>query len=119
MKKGYVYYDNVLAGTITQNDDGSFIFCYDDLYFANENSKPISLTLPKTEKQYESNILFPFFDGLIPEGYLLEIALKKYDLSNNDRMSLLLKTCRNPIGIVSVKEEIGVWVKFAYSAANL
>ena len=108
MKKGYVYCDNVLAGTLTQNDDGVFVFCYDDAYLSNENSKPISLTLPKSQKQYESNILFPFFDGLIPEGYLLELALKKYNLSNNDRMSLLLKTCRNPIGIVSIKEEIDV-----------
>lgn len=106
MKVGYVYYNNVFAGTITQNDDGAFVFSYNDLYFENENTKPISLTLPKSQKVYKSNILFPFFDGLIPEGYLLEIALKKYNVSNNDRMSLLLKTCRNPIGIVRILEEM-------------
>lgn len=104
MKKGNVFYDNKLCGTIIQNDDGSFIFTYTDEWFNDESSKSVSLTLPKNQKEYVSNILFPFFDGLIPEGYLLEVALKKYNISLNDRMSLLLKTCSNPIGIVSVTE---------------
>ena len=104
MKTGYVYYDNKYCGTITQDDNNVFIFEYDDNWFNDMNNKPISLTMPKNQKRYESNILFPFFDGLIPEGYLLEIALKKYNLNLNDRMSLLLKTCDNPIGIISVKE---------------
>lgn len=106
MKKGYVYYDNTLCGTISQTDDNLFVFEYTDSWFNDTNTKSVSLTLPKTQKRYESNILFPFFDGLIPEGYLLEVALKIYNISNNDRMSLLLKTCHNPIGIVSIKEEL-------------
>lgn len=106
MKKGYVYYDDALCGTIIQNDDNLFVFEYTDEWFENKDAKTVSLTLPKTQKRYESNILFPFFDGLIPEGYLLEVALKKYNINQNDRMSLLLKTCHNPIGIVSVKEDI-------------
>ena len=104
MKIGYVYYDDSYCGTITQDDDNKFIFEYDDKWYDDLNSKSISLTLPKSQKKYESNILFPFFDGLIPEGYLLEAAIKKFNISSNDRMSLLLKTCDNPIGIVSVKE---------------
>ena len=104
MKKGNVYYDDMFCGTIMQSDDNIFIFEYDDEWFNNPNTKSISLTLPKTTKRYESNILFSFFDGLIPEGYLLELAIKKFNIASNDRMSLLLKTCHNPIGIVSVRE---------------
>ena len=103
MKQGFVYYDDAFCGTITQNDENVFIFEYSDEWFNDKNTKPVSLTLPKTNKRYESNVLFPFFDGLIPEGYLLEKALKKFNISSNDRMSLLLKTCKNPIGIVSIK----------------
>ena len=104
MKIGYVYFDEMLAGKIIQDDNNEFIFEYDDNYYIDKNCKAISLTLPKDKKRYTSNILFPFFDGLIPEGYLLEVALKKFNISINDRMSLLLKTCKNPIGIVSVRE---------------
>lgn len=105
MKIGYVYYDEIFAGKIIQDDNNEFVFEYDDKYFDDKNCKAISLTLPKDNKKYTSNILFPFFDGLIPEGYLLEVALKKFNIASNDRMALLLKTCRNPIGIVSVREE--------------
>ena len=105
MKIGYVYYDEIFAGKIIQDDNNEFVFEYDDKYFDDKNSKAISLTLPKNNKKYTSNILFPFFDGLIPEGYLLEVALKKFNIASNDRMALLLKTCKNPIGIVSVREE--------------
>ncbi len=104
MKKGIVYYDDEICGAITQTDDNTFIFEYTDSWFNDTSKKSVSLTLPKDKIKYESNILFPFFDGLIPEGYLLELALKKFNLSINDRMSLLLKTCSNPIGIISIKE---------------
>lgn len=104
MKKALVYYDEILAGEIVQNDNGTFSFTYEDNYFASPYSKPISLTLPLSQQLYTSNILFPFFDGLIPEGYLLEIALERYHLKSNDRLSLLMKTCKDPIGIVSIKE---------------
>jgi serine/threonine-protein kinase HipA len=106
MKIGYVFYDQIFAGKIIQEDDGTFCFEYDKNYFENPSSKPISLTLPLSNRTYNSNILFPFFDGLIPEGYLLEVALRKYKLKDNDRMSLLLKTCKDPIGIVSIREEM-------------
>lgn len=106
MRIGYVYYNDNLCGTITQSDDNVFIFEYTEAWFEDEHTKSISITMPKTKKRYESNILFPFFDGLIPEGYLLEVALKKYNILSNDRMALLLKTCHNPIGIVSVREKM-------------
>lgn len=104
MRKGIVYIDELVCGYIVQNDDNYFIFEYTDEWINDEKSKSVSLTLPKTKKRYESNILFPFFDGLIPEGYLLEVAIKKFNIHPNDRMALLLKTCANPIGNVSVKE---------------
>lgn len=104
MKKGQVLCDDKLCGYITQNDDNTFVFEYTDEWYNDSNSKSVSLTLSKTTKKYESNILFPFFDGLIPEGYLLEVALKKFNISHNDRMELLLKTCSDPIGNISVRE---------------
>ena len=106
MKKGIVFCDEKICGHIVQTDDNMFIFEYTDDWFNNESTKSVSLTLPKTKKRYESNILFPFFDGLIPEGYLLQVALKKFNIALNDRMTLLLKTCSNPIGNISIREEI-------------
>jgi serine/threonine-protein kinase HipA len=46
--------------------------------------------------------LFPFFDGLIPEGWLLNIASESWKINKLDRMGLLLACCQNTIGAVSV-----------------
>ena len=58
--------------------------------------------LPLQEEAYTSHVLFPFFDGLIPEGWLLDVALRNTDISILDRMSLLLTCCKDCIGAVSV-----------------
>ena len=103
MRTGLVYFNNILCGKIWEDDN--FYFQYDAEYLKNESPNPVSLTLPLSDIVYESNILFPFFDGLIPEGWLLDVAIDKWKLNKNDRMSLLLCVCEDTIGAVSVKEE--------------
>ena len=58
--------------------------------------------MPVRKQVYRSNRLFPFFDGLIPEGWLLNIATESWKIQSNDRMGLLLACCQNCIGAVSV-----------------
>ena len=58
--------------------------------------------MPEQEAIYTSSVLFPFFDGLIPEGWLLDVALRNTDISILDRMSLLMTCCKDCIGAVSV-----------------
>lgn len=101
-RKGIVYYNNIECGIILENDDG-YIFRYDQNWLEDPLAKPISLTLPLQKEEFFSNILFSFFDGLIPEGWLLEIAVNKWKLNRKDRMGLLLTVCNDTIGAVSVK----------------
>jgi serine/threonine-protein kinase HipA len=69
MKAGRVYYKGVSAGIIREDENG-YMFRYDTDYLQRKDAQPISLTLPLRKEPYESHILFPFFDGLIPEGWL-------------------------------------------------
>ena len=101
MKQAKIYMRNQLAGTLTENENGYF-FCYDSEYLRAENAETISLTLPLQEEKYHSKVLFPFFDGLIPEGWLLNIAERSWKIDQRDRMSLLLACCKDCIGAVSV-----------------
>lgn len=98
MKSAEVYYKNDLAGILTETDSG-YEFHYVKDYLEDKDAKPVSLTLPLTDKTYHSNVLFPFFDGLIPEGWLLDVALRNTDISYLDRMSLLLLCCKDCIGV--------------------
>ena len=101
MKQAKVFYKGRLAGILTENDDG-YEFKYLSEYLSSNDAKAISLTLPLREDVYTSLVLFPFFDGLIPEGWLLEVALQNTDISILDRMSLLLACCKDCIGAVSI-----------------
>jgi len=104
MRKAKVYMQNELAGYLTETEDG-YSFKYDVNYLTGSVNKPVSLTLPLQDKPYVSKTLFPFFDGLIPEGWLLEIAEKNWKLNARDRMGLLLACCKDCIGAVSIEED--------------
>lgn len=101
MRQAVIYRKEILAGTLTE-DGGEYRFCYDETYLAREDAQPVSLTLPLQDKPFVSPVLFPFFDGLIPEGWLLDVAMRNTDISVLDRMSLLLLCCKDCIGSVSV-----------------
>jgi serine/threonine-protein kinase HipA len=101
MKQGKIYLYDQFAGLLTEDENG-FTFAYDPQYLDKADAEAISLTLPLTDKPYRSNVLFPFFDGLIPEGWLLTIAENNWKINERDRMSLLLACCKDCIGAVSV-----------------
>lgn len=103
MRSGKVYYKNHLAGIITETDDGEYLFQYNDQYVKRNPNDFITFTMPVTDEVYNANRLFPFFDGLIPEGWLLDIASESWKINRNDRMGLLLACCQNCIGAVSVE----------------
>ena len=121
MKQARIFYKDQLAGILTENDAG-YEFRYLPEYLSLETAKAVSLTLPLQEDAYTSPVLFPFFDGLIPEGWLLDVALRNTDISILDRMSLLLTCCKDCIGAVSVvpmdgKEESHVYLFVLLSSA--
>jgi serine/threonine-protein kinase HipA len=103
MRKAAIKIEDQLAGWLTQ-DEHAYHFVYDTAYGAQPNARPVSLTLPVQEAAFTSKVLFPFFDGLIPEGWLLDIAGKNWKLNPRDRMGLLLACCKDCIGAVSVEE---------------
>jgi serine/threonine-protein kinase HipA len=102
MRQAIIYYQDHLAGILIETNDGDYEFTYDKEYVRSFPDGFLTFTMPVSEKKYRSNRLFPFFEGLIPEGWLLEIAAKNWKINQNDRMGLLLACCKNCIGSVSV-----------------
>ncbi len=102
MRKALIKYNDVEAGVLTETDQGEYTFNYFDSYCKQFPDLFITFNMPITKQIYRSNRLFPFFDGLIPEGWLLNIAAKSWRINKDDRMGLLLACCQNTIGAVSV-----------------
>ena len=105
MRQGEIWVNNTLAGILTENDN-DYSFEYIKAYLEKENAIPVSVTLPLQKDSFKSEQLFPFFDGLIPEGWLLDIAHKNWKINPRDRMGLLLTTCRDCIGNISIIEKV-------------
>ena len=103
-RRGNVFVQQELAGVVWQDEEG-FHFAYAPEYAMQQPSPPpISLTMPVQTAPYHSRTeLFPFFDNLIPEGWLLNLAVDTWKLSAYDRMGLLLTVCRDCIGAVRVE----------------
>ena len=102
MKQAAVWCRGRRAGTLTEDENG-YTFVYDADYLALADAEAISLTLPLSLKPYHEKVLFPFFDGLIPEGWLLDIAERNWKIDARDRMALLLACCKDCIGAVGVE----------------
>ena len=104
--KGLVYNNGVLAGSIEKDKNGSYLFQYSDEYFADKQSPPVSLTLPKTQKEYRSEKIFAFFYGLLSEGINKDIQCRLYKIDEKDDFTrLLLSSRHDTIGAITVKPE--------------
>ena len=103
-RKAYVYVRNEFAGILSETDEG-YSFAYDEEYIKKEEASAVSLTLPLSQKEYVSKTLFSFFDGLIPEGWLLDVVSRNWKIDTKDRFGLLLVACKDGIGNVSIRSE--------------
>ena len=77
---------------------------YQFMYHSDYQGAPISLTMPLTRKIYEFDVFPPFFEGLLPEGMMLEALLRKYKIDRNDYFKQLITVGQDVVGAVTVKE---------------
>jgi HipA-like protein len=106
MRTGLVYRNNELAGRLYRTDSGEYVFRYEDEYFVDSSKRSISLTLPKSQQEYRSVQLFPFFFNMLSEGVNKSLQCRQFQIDEEDYFSLLLKTSgEDTIGAVTVREE--------------
>ena len=103
LRQAGVYVRDQFAGTVQETDEG-YCFAYDEAYLRDRHPCAVSLTLPLRAEPYISRTLFPFFDGLIPEGWLLGVVSRNWKIDQKDRFGLLMVACHDCIGNVSIRE---------------
>ncbi len=104
MKSLEIYNYGILAGVLTEEAQNKFLFHYNESYYNDPHKPAISLTLPKTQKEYTSEYMFPFFSNMIAEGTNLEIQTRYLKIDQRDVFSLLAATATSDtIGAITVK----------------
>ena len=100
-RKANIFYQDVLAGILEETDQGyRFVYTFDYL----KTGRPISLSLPLQKEAIESGTLFPFFVGMMPEGWYRDIVCVTKKIDPVDEFGILLVTGESTIGAVTVKE---------------
>jgi len=104
MRAMEVYRNGILAGTLTEENRQRYVFRHDDNYFNDSNKPGISLTLPKTQKEYSSKFLFPFFFNMLSEGVNRKLQSTQLRIDEEDNFGLLAATAQyDTIGAITVK----------------
>lgn len=101
-EQAVVFYRLMRAGLLTKKQN-SYEFVYDNNYLLNPDAMPISLAMPLREEKFETKDLFPFFDGLLPEGWLLDLTCAVAKIDKNDKFRLLMHTGEDPVGAISLR----------------
>ena len=103
MRIAKVLYKGEEAGVLTQYDDGSFSFRYNDNWIVDDSKAAISLSFPKSKQEYTAPYLFPFFFNMLPEGSNKQAVCQTMRIDEDDYFGLLLTTAKyDTIGAVRI-----------------
>ncbi len=100
MRKAVVFVHGKRAGILSEEIAKGYSFTYDDDY----QGEAVSLTMPVHQKRFSYSHFPAFFEGLLPEGVMLEGLLRIAKIDKNDYMSQLIATGNDLVGSVTVKE---------------
>ncbi len=104
MRTARVFYNQIPAGILTEDDRRSYRFIYDDAYFNDGRLPSISLTLPKNQKEFKSDYLFPFFYNMLAEGVNRTLQSRQLRIDEEDSFGFLLATAGfDTIGAITVR----------------
>lgn len=103
-KSGIVCHRSIKAGILEKMEEG-FRFQYLPEYLSRTDAEAVSLTLPLRAEPYESKKMFPYFMGLIPEGWLLDLTSRTLKIDPENVFDLLLRCCKDCIGATGIYSE--------------
>jgi HipA-like protein len=105
MRRGQVFFNDVLAGEISELNNGSgYVYKYNAAYYNNDRLPAISVTLPKSKQEYRYDTLFPFFFNMLSEGANRKLQCHHLKIDEEDDFGLLLRTTdAESIGAITVK----------------
>ncbi|MCK5801978.1 MAG: HipA N-terminal domain-containing protein [Lentisphaeria bacterium] len=105
MRRGRVFMHGLPAGILVEEKTNQrYQFDYDPEY----TGPPVSRTMPRANSPYVFDSFPTFFDGLLPEGMMLEALLRKRKIDRDDLFAQLLAVGGDLVGAVTVVEETSI-----------
>jgi serine/threonine-protein kinase HipA len=101
MRRANVFFNSIDAGILEERQQGKvYVFRYHDHY----DGEPVSLTMPAEQREFTYDRFPPFFEGLLPEGIMLDGMLRQLKIDRDDLFSQLVAVGKDMVGAVTVEE---------------
>jgi serine/threonine-protein kinase HipA len=100
MKKAHVLVNGVSAGELQEIERNKQ---YQFVYERNYKGPSVSLEMPTSQLIYTFDRFPPFFEGLLPEGMMLEALLRQTKLDRNDFLSQIIAVGKDLVGNVTIE----------------
>jgi len=101
-RRAVVRLDGARVGELVEIGDRATHFTYDGAWLERPDAVPVSLTMPLRADPFDASGLHPFFENLLPEGWLLQLSTEKLKIPPDDAFGLLLATCGDCVGAVEI-----------------
>jgi serine/threonine-protein kinase HipA len=100
MRRAVVRVHGLIAAVLEEDERGhAYRLAYEPSY----QGPPVSLALPVRAEPYAFDRFPPFFEGLLPEGDLLEALLRQAKIDRDDPFLQLLTVGLDVVGAVTIE----------------
>ena len=101
-----VLMNGILVGKLKKNKTGGLVFQYESSWLAQKGARPISLSLPLTEIPYSGDIVYNFFDNLLPDNENIRNRIqRRFKTKTNEPFDLLAKIGNDCVGAIQICAE--------------
>ncbi|VAW69342.1 Toxin HigB / Protein kinase domain of HipA [hydrothermal vent metagenome] len=102
----YVFMNGHEVGEYIQRPGGAQEFVYRDSWQNAEYAIPVSLSMPLTEKKHKGELVYNFFDNLLPDNKEIRSRIQKRFATKTDRaFDLLASIGQDCVGAIQLMSE--------------
>lgn len=95
--------NDILVGQLEKTKNTGFIFKYDQNWLNTPGARPISLSLPLMDRQYSGDVVYNFFDNLLPDNPQIRSRIQaKFQAPTSQAFDLLAAIGKDCVGAIQI-----------------
>ncbi|PWY55903.1 serine/threonine protein kinase [Legionella qingyii] len=99
----YVLMNGILVGMLEKMSQGGLKFTYHQDWLNQAGARPISLSLPLIEQTYTGDVVYNFFDNLLPDNQQIRARIQaRFQIATSQPFDLLAGIGRDCVGAIQL-----------------
>ncbi|MCS5712297.1 HipA domain-containing protein [Candidatus Berkiella aquae] len=107
----YIFMNEFLVGRLEKQSKGILQFFYEPSWLAMAGARPLSLSLPLSAKRYMGDVVYHFFDNLLPDNPQIRARIQaKFSAKTDQPFDLLEKIGRDCVGAIQLNDVTNITI---------